>query len=85
MAETKALALMYAGSFIDTSLLENGLYSTSTPAIYSDGNTIKLMEERARLLVDAQGKCYFSDAYFENLNKCKLVPVLITIEQNGSK
>lgn len=81
MKQTKALALMYAGTFVDQTRLESGIYSKEIPTLYAEGNTMDSLVIFAKRMTDMHGKCFFSESYFENLNDCKLVPVSITIEQ----
>ena len=78
MKETKFRVLMHTGQYIDTNLLEKGIYSTSTPTLYSKDTTIKMIEDQGRLMKDMTGNLFISERWFENLRKCNLVYVSLT-------
>ena len=80
MKETGFKALMYMGDYVDSNLLEKGIYSASEPKLYDKCTTIEWLEKRARMTVDMTGACFISERYFDNLRKCELVDVSVVIK-----
>jgi hypothetical protein len=78
MKETKFKTLMHCGEYVDANLLEKGIYTSNKPYIYSQNETIENLIEKGKQMIDITGNCFISDNYFQNLNECKLVDVLIT-------
>lgn len=78
MRETKFKVLMYFGQYVDTNLLEKGIYSCSTPTLYSKDATIESLEKSGRMMKDITGELFISESYFENLRQCELV--IVTLE-----
>lgn len=70
--------LTYCGQFIDERLLQNGLYTTSVPKLYSKETTIDLMIQQGRTIVDMTGNQFIEESYFENLSKCELTEVQLS-------
>jgi hypothetical protein len=64
--------LTHLGQFVDTNLLEKGIYTKSTPQLYSIDETIESLVERGKRVKDMSGANFISDRYFENLQKCEL-------------
>lgn len=79
MLETKFKVLMHHGVYVNTTLLDKGIYEIGTPNhLYSKDDTI---ESLVRLLEKVQANSYrviVSDEYFENLKQCELVEVCLT-------
>ncbi|MCK9282295.1 MAG: hypothetical protein M0P71_16890 [Melioribacteraceae bacterium] len=73
MIETKFKVLIHTGEYVDSSLLEKGIYSTSRPTLYGKDATIEELEKRGRTMKDITGELFLSEKYFENLRLCKLV------------
>ena len=67
--------LMHTGQYVDSNLLEKGIYSTSRPTLYSKDTTIEGLEQQGRMMKDMTGELFISEKYFENLRLCKLVDV----------
>ena len=82
MLETEFKALMHCGMYVDANLLEKGIYTCDKPFIYSKNETIESMVERGRQMKDIAESSFISDKYFDNLKRCKLVPILITEKEN---
>ena len=71
--------LTYAGQFIDTNMLQKGLYATDVPKLYSKGTTIELMIQQGRTITDMAGNQFIEETYFDNLSKCKLTEVKLSV------
>jgi len=67
--------LMHTGQYVDSNLLEKGIYSTSRPTLYSKDATIEGLEQQGRMMKDMTGELFISEKYFDNLRLCKLVDV----------
>lgn len=80
MIQQKFKALMYAGAFMDTNLLHTGLYAAHTPYLYPIETTIESLADQFRSNL---GETYingkYAKAYIENLSKCELVEVTLSI------
>lgn len=70
--------LMHCGQYVDANLLEEGIYASSKPFIYSKDETIETMIERGRIMKDMTKASFISERYFDNLKQCELVSILIT-------
>ena len=68
---------MFYGQYVDTNLLEKGIYTCSKPNLYSKDTTIELIEQSARMMKDVTGELFISECYFDNLRKCELVDVTL--------
>lgn len=79
MKETEFKILMNCGQYVDTNLLEKGIYACSKPFIYAKDETIENMIERGRMMKDMTGASFISEKYFDNLKQCQLVPIKIMI------
>ena len=64
--------LKYQHIYVDSNLLEKGIYATSKPYLYSEDETIENLIKRIK---DLSETFYHSDSYFENLNQCSFVKV----------
>lgn len=71
--------LTHCGQFIDERLLQKGLYATSVPKLYSKETTIDLMIQQGRTIVDMTGNQFIEESYFDNLSKCKLTEVQLSV------
>lgn len=80
MKETGFKALMFMGNYVDSNLLEKGIYSASEPKLYDKCTTIEGLEKQAKMLVVMTGDCFISERYFDNLRKCELVDVSVVIK-----
>ncbi len=82
MTETKLKALMHNGHFVDANLLPAGIIPTSFPSIYSLEITMQDLVQNAEDFKDI-AYLHFTDAYFENLAQCELVPVRVIVEREN--
>ena len=71
--------LMYLGDYVDASLLDKGIYSCRVPRLYEKQETIERLIENALAMKDMAGNNFISENYINNLKKCKLVDVELTI------
>lgn len=79
MNRTKFKTLMYNNHYVDEYSLHKGIYIREIPILYKEDKTIEeLIFERKSLDV-LIGKDFYSDTYFDNLEKCQLIDVTITI------
>lgn len=85
MIETKFKALMYGGQYVDSNILENGIYNTTIPRLYSIDTTIEMLVEQGRMIKDISGNNFIMDSYFTNLNKCQLVEVVLSLSNIPNK
>jgi hypothetical protein len=69
--------LTYLGQFVDTNLLERGIYNSEKPSIYSIDTTIDSLVDMGKMMKDMAGNSFISDSYFENLKKCELSEIEI--------
>lgn len=76
-------ALMFAGQWVNTNLLEEGVYTQPSPALYPEYETIEGLEEKAQAAAAFFGRSEWFPRFRENLRKCKLVTVKITIEHES--
>ena len=67
------LILMYNGFFVNTTMLNKGIYNRKLPCIYEIGTTIKGIEQQGKDMVDKLGSNFLSKSYFDNLRQCELV------------
>jgi len=72
---------MCNGVYTDVALLDKGIYTTQKPTIYSKDETIEYLILRGRTMKDIVGNCFISEEYFENLSKCELVDITISIKK----
>lgn len=68
----KFKTLTYLNNFVDANLLENGIYNSNKPYIYSNDTTIDSLIEQAYQLMDLVGNKMISESYINNLKVCKL-------------
>ena len=73
MQQIKFKVLMSLGEYVDTNLLEKGIYGTNKPHLFDYNETIESIKNRAIDIQDKMGKHHISESYFENLNQCALV------------
>lgn len=71
--------LTHCGQFIDERLLSQGLYATDVPTLYSKDTTIELMIQHGRRVIDMTGNKFIEEVYFDNLSKCTLKEVNLSI------
>lgn len=71
--------LMHCGVYVDSNLLEKGIYSTQKPNLYSKEETIESLIEGGRIMKDMTDTQFISERYFENLKQCQLVNVSLLI------
>ncbi len=79
MNETRFKVLMYNGMYVDVNLLEKGIYTKSTPFLYSVDETIDTLLERAFKIQDMAGHHHVSAKYFENLRQCSMIEVEVLV------
>jgi len=80
MKETKFKSLMHCGMYVDANKLGKGIYNCSKPFIYDKEATIETLIHQGQLMQDMIGQGFVSEKYFENLNKCQLVAVIINVD-----
>lgn len=80
MNEKEFKILTHCGIYVDYNLLENGIYSTSKPYLFSKDETIDSLIEKGNLANSIGG--HFSDNYFENLKQCVLTNVSLITHVN---
>lgn len=71
--------LMHGDIMIDDDLLHKGLYDTDRPVLREVATTIDSMMERGKRIRDMTGHRFLCDEYFENLKKCELRTVVVTM------
>ena len=77
MNETQFKILIHSGVYVDISMLQKGIYSTSKPVLYNKEETIESLIERCKAMTDLVGHNFFSDTYIENLRQCVFAEVSI--------
>ena len=77
---TKFKVLMYGNIYVDMNLLDTGIYETNRPTLYFENTTIETIISGIKE-VEMFTEIKWSDTYFENLKKCKLVPITITFDE----
>lgn len=78
MEKTEFKALMYCGEYVNTNLLEKGIYACDKPFIYHKDETIDTLIQRGKNIKDMTGATIMPEIYFDNLRMCQLVPISIT-------
>lgn len=73
MQEIKFKVLMSLGQYVDTNLLEKGVYPTNKPNLFEFNETLLSIKERALFLQDKMGNGFLPESYFTNLEQCQLV------------
>jgi hypothetical protein len=81
MIKTKFKVLMHCGVYVDMTRLEKGIYASNMPYLYDLDNTIEDIDKVARRMVNISGNQFLNEKYFENLHKCKLVEISISINE----
>ena len=81
MEETIFKTLMYMNQYVDTTLLNGGIYFRSKPYVYSEDETIESLIENARTVKEMTGSNFITESYFENLIQCQLVPIVIRSQE----
>lgn len=78
----KFKTLIYGTAFIDLRMLAKGLYEAKVPLLFDPSVTLESLEEKAREGNKQLAKEYqMPESYFENLKKCTLVTVELTITE----
>ena len=77
MKETIFKILIHKGEYVDEGLLDKGIYSTSTPRLYSKDTTIEHLVECSKLPRDFNGNQFVSEDYLSNLNTCEMIKVTL--------
>ena len=72
--------LMHGGIMIDEVKLTYGLYATEVPRLHSRGETIEVMVGRWQKVLGSIDPIILGDT-IENLKKCHLVEVELTIQE----
>lgn len=75
--------LVFANQYVDTRLLEKGIYPCTTPRLFDRDETMDSIIERLKWTVDINGKSFVPDSYFENLKRCSLVDIVIFLKQTN--
>lgn len=79
--KTQFTTLTHAGVYIDRNLLNRGLYSTVTPCVLPEGTTIDDLIQQAKMAKDMTGELFVSNGYLDNLNKCQISKITITLDE----
>lgn len=79
MKPVKYKALTHAGVFVNEQMLGKGIYASHLPKLYTSTETIEHLIEFADQ-VRSMSDGIVTDAYIENLAKCKLTDVELTIK-----
>lgn len=79
MNETHFKTLMYIGTYVDTNMLQSGIYQITKPQLYSKDTTIDMLEQHGRMFKDMVGNQVISENYFENLKQCELVDITVCV------
>ena len=79
MNETHFKTLMHLGIYVDSNMLQSGIYQITKPYIYSKDTTIDMLEQHGRNLKDMIGNQVISESYFENLKQCELVDITVCV------
>jgi hypothetical protein len=71
--------LTYLDNYVDTNLLEKGIYTATKPTIYDNNTTLEMLIEQAQQVKDMLGNTMIiSDSYINNLKQCQLKNIEIT-------
>ncbi len=65
--KTKFKTLIYSGTYVDFSLLGNGIYTITIPRLFHDYTTIDSLIDDYEKIVN--------ENFIKNLNKCHLIEV----------
>ena len=79
MSQIELSALMYNREFVDPNRLPDGIYAKKIPSLYEHGTTIESLVGWAKAMTDPSGDCWFDQEYFDNLRKCVMVSVIVSI------
>lgn len=69
----KFKVLMFDDIFVNEPILGNGIYATGIPEFYSVDETLESLAEKKRKFNSIVIPKQYSEEYFVNLSKCKLV------------
>lgn len=73
---------MFMGLFVDARLLDNGVYYCDKPYLYPITESIEsLIEKYQKTQQEFSMVNLVGPKYFENLRKCKLVEVTLTVNE----
>lgn len=75
--------LTYGSVLVDESMLFQGIYSTTEPKLYDSETTIESLIEYREFVGKMLGQSKFPrfDFSIENLKKCTLTKVMLTIQE----
>lgn len=79
MNKKRFKALRYLNGWVDVSLLNRGIYSTTIPCLYDEDTTIESLVKMVQKHRGKFGNSFVSEAYIESLKMCELVDVEINI------
>jgi hypothetical protein len=79
MIESEFKVLMYMGEYVNTILLENGIYGTTIPVLLDKDETIERLTEMVIKMRDMTGASFLSEKYIDNLKQCQLLKISIII------
>ena len=82
MIEIEFKVLMFAGTYVDYNLLDKGIYTSSTPKIFSKDYTITKIVQHHQSYLRGLPTIFGEGVvnYVENLRKCELVTVYLTFK-----
>ena len=86
MIETEFKVLMFAGTHVDYNLLDKGIYTSSTPnKLYPRDQTLTDLVRYYGDYMSGIPTIFggLSERFLENLRKCELVTVHLTIKNNN--
>lgn len=79
--ETKFKTLVHNGEYVDPNMLDDGIYVSEKPFLYSKDDTLEKLIKRGRGIGDFIDIYYVSEDYFKNLEQCQLIGVTIKINK----
>lgn len=84
MRELKCKILMHNGQPIDEYLLNRGVYvkTDGLPILHPQSETIQSLVQRGEMMKDIKGNNFIDQEYFDNLQVCELVDVILLVPKN---
>lgn len=79
MEKHKFKTLMYGHIFVDTALLNNGIYESPKPRIFLPTETIENIAKEINIMTKIMDNPPAFSNYITNLKQCELVDIEITI------
>ncbi len=76
--ETTFTTITYKGKFVNTNLLEKGIYFQTTPILYDKNMSLEKLIANYKIIANQLSDLKISNRYFENLALCELTTVSLT-------